>query len=259
MQEQTGSRRREQIVAGMKRLTPFAVGGAKQLAPLAVSLVGARYPTIGRFGRLGLRYLEESTSNGEDGSGLDTLGQKEMSRVQSENNILAPDDNGRLPENDPPLPPIVGKAPVSTGALDALRALINDGPSGSAQPPYSAAPPNDDGWASKDVTSAQSGRSVTRATLSGEYDTTNVGGFSVSLYRSNHNVQLWVSQFDVPGHIRGLFTLEKVSPSTWIHLEDHLGRLLPVWVLVEEMNVEVAVGDGPSKAKILRAADRKRS
>jgi hypothetical protein len=258
MQEETGSRRREQIFAGVRRLTPFAVDGAKRLAPFAVKAVGARYPTIGAFGQYGLQILEERASNGGAGGTPDTLGQREMSETQPENN-LTPDDDSRMRENDPPLPLGVGEVPMSTGALEASRALINDGPSGSGGSPHSAALPIEDRRASKVANSAQSGRSVTRATLSGDYDTGDVGGFSVSLYRSNHNVQLWVSQPEAPGHVRGLFTLERVPHSTWIHLEDHLSRLLPVWVLVEEMNVQVQVGAGPSNAVILRAADRKRS
>jgi hypothetical protein len=205
MQEQTGLRRREQIVAGVKRLTPFAVDGAKRLtpfavegakrlAPIAVNAVGARHPMLGTFGRFGLSFLEDSTSNAEARGGPASSDQRETRQNQ----------NG------------------------------NDG----SDPP-------------------QSGRSVTRGTLSGPFAAANIGGFGYTLGQSNHNLQLSVRKSgDSSNSIGGLFHIENVPPSTWIRLEDRQGRLLPVWVLVEEPNVEITVGDGPSNAPIRRPVDR---
>ena len=51
MQQQTGSQRREQILAG-----------AKFFAPIALSMLGARYPRASTIGRVGLGVLEASTS-----------------------------------------------------------------------------------------------------------------------------------------------------------------------------------------------------
>src|SRR5215211_7101183 len=183
MQEQTELRRREQIVAGVKRLTP-----------IAVNAVGARHPMLGTFGRFGLSFLEDSTSNAEARGGPASSDQRETRQNQ----------NG------------------------------NDG----SDPP-------------------QSGRSVTRGTLSGPFAAANIGGFGYTLGQSNHNLQLSVRKSgDSSNSIGGLFHIENVPPSTWIRLEDRQGRLLPVWVLVEEPNVEITVGDGPSNAPIRRPVDR---
>src|SRR5215203_4091177 len=95
MQEQTELRRREQIVAGVKRLTPFAVEGAKRLAPIAVNAVGARHPMLGTFGRFGLSFLEDSTSNAEARGGPASSDQRETRQNQNGNDGSDPPQSGR--------------------------------------------------------------------------------------------------------------------------------------------------------------------
>jgi len=100
------------------------------------------------------------------------------------------------------------------------------------------------------------GRGVLRQTMGGAYDVATVGQFGFSLMRSNFNVQLSVNQMRSPGNVGGLFSLESVPRSTWVHLEDRQGRSLPVWVLMHGESVELLVGAGPDRAPVLRPTDR---
>jgi hypothetical protein len=52
--QNTGSQRRNQIIAGVKLV-----------APIALSLLGARFPAASTIGRVGLGVLEASTSKDE--------------------------------------------------------------------------------------------------------------------------------------------------------------------------------------------------
>lgn len=104
---------------------------------------------------------------------------------------------------------------------------------------------------------AQRGRPVARATLAGDYDAANIGGFTFGLFRSQRNAQLTVGQLGVPGHVGGLFSLESLPRSTWIRLQDRLSRPLPVWILVEGPTVELMVGSGPENVPVLRPVDTK--
>lgn len=100
------------------------------------------------------------------------------------------------------------------------------------------------------------GRGVLRQTMGGAYDVATVGQFGFSLMRSNFNVQLSVNQMRSPGNVGGLFSLESVPRSTWVHLEDRQGRSIPVWVLMHGESVELLVGAGPDRAPVLRPTDR---
>lgn len=100
------------------------------------------------------------------------------------------------------------------------------------------------------------GRGVLRQTMGGAYDVATVGQFGFSLMRSNFNVQLSVNQMRSPGNVGGLFSLEAVPRSTWVHLEDRQGRSIPVWVLMHGESVELLVGAGPDRAPVLRPTDR---
>jgi hypothetical protein len=104
---------------------------------------------------------------------------------------------------------------------------------------------------------AQPAGSVSRATLSGAFDAANIGGFSFTSSRSGHNLQLSVGRLGAPGNIGGVFSLEAVPPRTWLRLEDRVGRVLPVWVLIDLPNIDVAVGGGPPDAPVVQPVDQK--
>ena len=55
--QNAGSQRRNQIIAG-----------TKLVAPIALSLLGARFPAVSTLGRVGLGLLEASTSKDEAGA-----------------------------------------------------------------------------------------------------------------------------------------------------------------------------------------------
>lgn len=106
------------------------------------------------------------------------------------------------------------------------------------------------------VEAAVDGRSVSRGTLAGAFDTANIGSFTFHLYRSAHNVQLGVGQLGSAGNVGGQFSLVEVPSARWTRLIDRANRPLPVWILLEESRVEVTVGSGPPNAPILRPVDR---
>ena len=116
--------------------------------------------------------------------------------------------------------------------------------------PYTAGEPRN-----RSLAPGHAPRSVSRGTLSGRYDALNVGGFSFALMRSHQNVQLSVGQLNAPGNVGGLFSLTGLPPETWTRLEDRVGRTLPVWVLLADLDVELMVGDGPAATPLIRAVD----
>ena len=101
-------------------------------------------------------------------------------------------------------------------------------------------------------TRPEAGRVVSRGTLSGQYDTANIGAFSFSWYRG---IQLQVNQLRVSGNIGGQYWMADIVPGTWHRLTDRGGRVLPVWVAKDGIDLDVQVGDGPSGAPILKPTD----
>jgi hypothetical protein len=97
-----------------------------------------------------------------------------------------------------------------------------------------------------------SGRAAARGTLSGQYDTVNIGAFAFSLYNSS---QLQVNQLRSSGNVGGQFWLADLPAGIWHRLSDRGERLLPVWIRIHGIDVDVQVQGGPSSAPILQATD----